>query len=63
VRTVTVIDPEGTTWRVRVVWQPRWRGPGPALRRLPLAAPRRPGRVSSFDLGDNLLIGLAVIVG
>ena len=78
-RTVTVTDPAGTTWRVRVVWQPRWRAL--ARRYGGWRRKRRGGDLGdladmggggghsgggggwSFDLGDDLLIGLAVIVG
>jgi hypothetical protein len=82
VRTVTVTDPEGSTWRVRVVWQPRWRalarryGGWRRKRRAgdldvsdlanpPRGGGGRGGGGSSFipDLGDDLLVALAVIAG
>ena len=76
VRTVSVTDPDGSSWRVRVVWQPRWRAlarryggwrrkrreGGPDLS--DLANPGGGGGGGfSFDLGDDLLVGLAIVVG
>jgi hypothetical protein len=72
VRTVTVIDPEATSWRVRVVWQPRWRAL--ARRYGGWRRKRRAGDLGNSaggggggggfipDLGDDLLVGLAIIV-
>jgi hypothetical protein len=73
VRTVSVTDPEGITWRVRVVWQPRWRAL--ARRYGGWRRKRRDGGGHSGggrsgggggwsipDIGDDLLVGLAIIV-
>jgi hypothetical protein len=75
VRTVTVTDPEGITWRVRVEWQPRWRA---LARRYGGWRRRRRGESASSDaasvaantggrffpdFGDDLLVALAILVG
>jgi hypothetical protein len=65
VRTIVATTPAGTQWRVRVVWQPRWQ----ALTRR-FAAWRRKGGgggdwdgAAALDAADNLLVGLAMMVG
>jgi hypothetical protein len=75
VRTVTVTDPAGTTWRVRVVWQPRWhalarRYGGWRRRRKGESAGSDAGNVAANtggrffpDLGDDLVVGLLILVG
>jgi hypothetical protein len=75
VRTVTVTDPAGTTWRIRVVWQPRWRA---LARRWGGWRRRRKGETAGGDaaivagntggrfvpdFGDDLVVGLLIMVG
>lgn len=68
VRKINVVTPTGDLWQVRVVWQPRWR----ALARR-FGGWRRDRRnrrggkgwdlSPGFDPGDELLVGIAVVVG
>jgi hypothetical protein len=78
-----VSAPDGVSWRVRVVWEPRWRA---LARRYGGWRRRRGGRRGGdgfdvpdttgfgggggghrggggFDLGDDLVVGLAIVVG
>ncbi|WP_212998954.1 hypothetical protein [Winogradskya consettensis] len=77
-RTVTVQGTNGATWRVRVVWEPRWRAlarrfggwrrnrkNGPDLGGLDLPSGNHSGGGGGGwgDLGDDIAIGIAIIVG
>src|SRR5215470_9152644 len=71
-RTLTVTDPAGTQWRVRVVWQPRWRALARRFGRW--RRQRRSGSgdialdasldaVSVSDTSSDLFVGIVVVVG
>jgi hypothetical protein len=71
-RTVVATTPRGVQWRVRVVWQPRWRAL--ARRFGGWRRNRRSGGGSggsggswdptgAVDFGDDLLVGIAVVIG
>jgi hypothetical protein len=67
VRTIVATTPAGNQWRVRVLWQPRWRA---LARRFGGWRRKRRGGdggnwdlPGGLDLGDDLLVGIAVIVG
>jgi hypothetical protein len=83
VRTVIVQAPDNTSWRVRVVWEPRWRAMArryggwrrhrqddssgasglPDLSGVDIPVARSGGGGFWNDLGDDILVGIAVIVG
>ena len=64
-RTIVATTPAGTEWRVRVVWQPRWQAL--ARRFVAWRRNRRGGAdwdpTAGLDAADNLLVGLAIVVG
>ncbi|WP_213005572.1 hypothetical protein [Paractinoplanes toevensis] len=82
-RTVTVQASDGVAWRVRVVWEPRWRAlarrfggwrrkrkdrdgggdfPDPGLD-LPSGGHHSGGGGFMSDLADDLVVGIAIIIG
>jgi hypothetical protein len=83
VRTVIVQAPDNTSWRVRVVWEPRWRAMArryggwrrrhqddrtggsdlPDLSGADIPVARGGGGGSWHNLGDDILVGIAVIIG
>jgi hypothetical protein len=68
-RTVTATAPDGGTWDVRVVWQPRWRalarrfGGWRRKRRKGDGPDVDGGVLEIFSVGDDIVAALIAIVG